>query len=411
MTQRVTTASALIVAAGRGARARRTSSGPKQYVDIGGRAVLAHAVAACATHPGISHVQVVIHADDRAAYDAALGALAHDPKLLPPVTGGATRQQSVLAGLQALASTAPANVLIHDAARPFLPPAVIDRVIAALAHTPGAIAALPLADTLKRAGPAGAVAATVPRDNLWRAQTPQGFRFIDIVAAHRAATAAGRDDFTDDAAVAEWHGLAVQLVMGDPVTAKLTTPEDIDMAELQHGAQATKGQTTKGEAATELRVGQGFDVHSFTAGDHVWLCGVKVPHSQGVEAHSDGDVGLHALTDALLGAIADGDIGQHFNNTDPRWRGASSDQFLADAVRRVTALGGRVINVDVTVLSEAPKIAKHRDTMRARLAEILGIAVSRVGLKATTTEQLGAIGRREGLAAMAVATVELPSSE
>jgi 2-C-methyl-D-erythritol 4-phosphate cytidylyltransferase / 2-C-methyl-D-erythritol 2,4-cyclodiphosphate synthase len=267
-----------------------------------------------------------------------------------------------------------------------------------LAHTPGAIAALPLADTLKRADNTGVIAATVPRDNLWRAQTPQGFRFRDILTAHQAASEAGRTDFTDDAAVAEWHGLPVQLIMGDAAATKLTTPEDIDMAELQHGAKQAK----------EVRIGQGFDVHSFTTGDHVWLCGVKVPHSHGVEAHSDGDVALHALTDALLGAIADGDIGQHFKNTDPRWRGAASDQFLADAVRRVTALGGRVINADITVLSEAPKIAKYRDTMRARMAEILGISVTRVGLKATTTEQLGAIGRREGLAAMAVAMVELP---
>jgi 2-C-methyl-D-erythritol 4-phosphate cytidylyltransferase / 2-C-methyl-D-erythritol 2,4-cyclodiphosphate synthase len=392
------TASALIVAAGRGARARRGDSSPKQYVEIGGRAVLAHAVAAFASHPSICHIQVVIHADDRAAYDAALGTLAHDPKVRPPVIGGATRQQSVLAGLAALEKAAPAHVLIHDAARPFLPPTVIDRVLAALATGPGAIAALPLADTLKRADSKSVIAATIPREKLWRAQTPQGFNFPDILAAHRAAADAGRDDFTDDAAVAEWHGLPVQLVMGDPAAAKLTTPEDIDMAELQHGART----------ARELRIGQGFDVHSFTAGDHVWLCGVKVPHSHGVEAHSDGDVGLHALTDALLGAIADGDIGQHFKNTDPQWRGASSDQFLADAVRRVTALGGRVINVDVTVLSEAPRIAKHRDTMRARMAEILGVNITRVGLKATTTEQLGAIGRREGLAAMAVAMVELP---
>jgi 2-C-methyl-D-erythritol 4-phosphate cytidylyltransferase / 2-C-methyl-D-erythritol 2,4-cyclodiphosphate synthase len=394
----VGTASALIVAAGRGARARRGADGPKQYVEIGGRAVLARAIAAFAAHPRITHIQIVIHAGDQADYDAALGSLAHEPKLLPPVYGGTTRQLSVLAGLKALERTTSQNVLIHDAARPFLPTPVIDRVLSALLHTSGAIAALPLADTLKRAGTNGTIVATVPRDNLWRAQTPQGFRLTEILAAHRAAAASGRDDFTDDAAVAEWHGLAVQLVMGDPAAVKLTTPEDIDMAELQHGARGAK----------EMRIGQGFDVHSFTTGNHVWLCGVKVPHSHGVEAHSDGDVALHALTDALLGAIADGDIGQHFKNTDPRWRGASSDQFLTDAVRRVTALGGRVINVDITVLSEAPKIAKYRDVMRARMAEILSIPVSRIGLKATTAEQLGAIGRREGLAAMAVAMVEVP---
>jgi 2-C-methyl-D-erythritol 4-phosphate cytidylyltransferase / 2-C-methyl-D-erythritol 2,4-cyclodiphosphate synthase len=303
----------------------------------------------------------------------------------------------VLAGLIAIEPIGEGHVLIHDAARPFVPGAVIDRVLSALASAPGAIAALSLADTLKRAGATGNIVETVPRDGLWRAQTPQGFRFADILRAHRAAADVGRTDFTDDAAVAEWQGIEVQLVTGDAAAAKLTTAEDIIMAELQHARPALSA----------LRIGQGFDVHSFTAGDHVWLCGVRVPHSQGVEAHSDGDVGLHALTDALLGAIADGDIGQHFKNTDPRWRGASSDQFLADAVRRVTALGARIVNVDVTVLSEAPKIAPHRDAMRARMASILGIPAGRVALKATTTEQLGAIGRREGLAALAVAMVEL----
>lgn len=395
------TASALIVAAGRGTRAQRIGREPKQYVSIGGRAVLAHAVAAFIRHPRIARVQVVIHADDRQAYESALGATARDGKLLAPVTGGATRQQSVLEGLAALERFAPANVLIHDAARPFVPDDVINRVLDALAQTPGAIAALPLADTLKRSGANDHVSETIPRDNLWRAQTPQGFRFLDILTAHRAAAAASRSDFTDDAAVAEWAGLPVQLVIGEAITAKLTTPEDLDMAEQQH----------LNRARMETRVGQGFDVHSFTTGDHVWLCGVRIPHSHGVEAHSDGDVALHALTDALLGSIADGDIGQHFKNTDPRWRGASSDQFLADAVRRVTERCGRIVNVDITVLSEAPKIGPHRDQMRARMAAILGIDVGRVALKATTTEQLGAIGRREGLAAMAVATVELPQRD
>ncbi len=395
------TAIALIVAAGRGTRAQRAGSGPKQYVEIGGRSVLAHAVASFIRHPGIARVQVVIHADDQTAYNTALGMLAHEPKLLPPVVGGATRQQSVLAGLLALEHLAPTNVLIHDAARPFLGDGMIDRVIAALAEAPGAIAALPLADTLKRAGGGGRVSETLPRDGLWRAQTPQGFDFPHILAAHRAAATSARNDFTDDAAVAEWAGLDVQLVMGDAITAKLTTSEDIDMAEQQH----------LNHAPMETRVGQGFDVHSFTSGDHIWLCGVRIPHTHCVDAHSDGDVALHALTDALLGAIADGDIGQHFKNTDPRWRGASSDQFLADAVRRVRALGGRIVNADVTVLAEAPKIGPHRDAMRARMAEILGIQIGRVALKATTMEQLGAIGRRDGLAAMAVTLIEVPAPD
>ena len=385
---------ALIVAAGRGTRASASGTGPKQYAALCNSTVLAKSVAAFLSHPEIEHVLVVIHADDRALYDAAIASLGPQPKLLPPVVGGATRQQSVLAGLEAFSAQGPSRVLIHDAARPFVSHDVIGRVSHALDDTTGAIAALPLADTLKRADRGERIAATVPRDGLWRAQTPQGFRFPDIHEAHRAAAAAGRLDFTDDAAVAEWRGLDVRLIIGDAANIKLTTAEDMRMA-----------TTTTATPLPDIRTGQGFDVHRFMAGDHVMLCGVRVPHTQGVEAHSDGDVGLHALTDALLGAIADGDIGQHFKNTDPRWRGASSDQFLADAVRRVTARGGRITNVDVTVLCEAPKIAPHRDAMRARMAEILGLPIERVALKATTTEQMGFAGRREGLAAMAVATV------
>ncbi len=386
---------ALVVAAGRGTRARTASAGPKQYARLGDTTVLAKGLKTLLAHDKITSVFVVIHADDRALYDTALGELSAHPKLHAPVTGGATRQQSVLAGLEALKPIAPTHVLIHDAARPFVSAPVIDRVLAALETSSGAIAALPLADTLKRAGANDRIAATIARDGLWRAQTPQGFRFSGILAAHLAAAAAGRFDFTDDAAVAEAQGLAVQLVAGDTANIKLTTAEDMTMVE----------RTASGQAVPDIRTGQGFDVHRFTSGDHVMLCGVRVPHTHGVEAHSDGDVGLHALTDALLGAIADGDIGQHFKNTDPRWRGAASDQFLADAVRRVTVLGGRIGNVDVTILSEAPKIAPHRDAMRQRMAEILGIPVARVGLKATTTEQMGFTGRREGLAALAVATV------
>jgi 2-C-methyl-D-erythritol 4-phosphate cytidylyltransferase / 2-C-methyl-D-erythritol 2,4-cyclodiphosphate synthase len=391
---------ALIVAAGRGTRA--TAAGPKQYVTLGAQTVLAHAVQTFLHHPDISRVRIVIHADDRAAYDDAVRSFGQHPKLLAPVIGGATRQQSVLAGLESLRAEPPPYVLIHDAARPFVPAAVISRVVAALETARAAVAALPLADTLKRSTDDAVVTETVPRDNLWRAQTPQGFHYADILAAHKAAEAARRFDFTDDAAVAEWRGVSVRLVMGDAAANKLTTMEDIRMAETAQAAQMQTGP------AMETRMGQGFDVHSFTDGDHVWLCGVRVPHDRGVEAHSDGDVGLHALTDALLGAIADGDIGQHFKNTDPRWRGAASDQFLADAVRRVHERGGRIVNVDITVLSEAPKIAPHRDVMRARMAEILGVTLSRVALKATTTEKLGALGRREGLAAMAIATVEIP---
>lgn len=385
---------ALIVAAGRGRRASDAGSGPKQYAALGASCVLAEAMRPFLSSPLVHHVLVVIHRDDTTDYAAAVAGLDH-AKLLDAATGGATRQHSVRAGLDAVSGMSPARVLIHDAARPFLTADTIERVVAALAANPAAIPAVPLADTLKRAGPNGTVAATVDRAGLWRAQTPQGFRYSDIVAAHAAAAAAGRFDFTDDAAIAEWCGLAVQIVPGTISNIKLTTAEDMRMAQAAHMPAHLP----------DIRTGQGFDVHRFMPGDHVWLCGVRVPHSHGVEAHSDGDVGLHALTDALLGAIADGDIGQHFKNTDPRWRGASSDNFLADAVRRVTERGGRISNVDVTVLCEAPKIGPHRDVMRARMAEILGLPVDRVALKATTTEQLGFAGRREGLAAMALATV------
>ena len=388
----------LIVAAGRGTRASAASAAPKQYVMLGERTVLAHAVERFLRHNRIGFIQMVIHRDDRAAYDDAVRRFGAEPRLLPPVFGGATRQQSAMAGLWALENRAPHNVLIHDAARPFLSPDVIDRVLDRLAHARAAIVAIPVSDTLKRVGNDGVVIDTLARDGLWLAQTPQGFHFASILAAHSAAAAAGRHDFTDDAAVAEWHGLPVTMVMGDPANTKLTTAEEIRMAEAAHSVRS-------GDSMPDIRTGQGFDVHRFCAGDHVWLCGVRIPHTHGVEAHSDGDVGLHALTDALLGAIADGDIGQHFKNSDPRWKDAASHLFLADAVSRVGTRDGRIANVDVTVICEAPKIATYRHTMRRRMAEILGIDIGRVGLKATTTEQLGFAGRKEGLAAMAIATV------
>jgi 2-C-methyl-D-erythritol 4-phosphate cytidylyltransferase/2-C-methyl-D-erythritol 2,4-cyclodiphosphate synthase len=267
------------------------------------------------------------------------------------------------------------------------------------AHT-GAVAALPVADTLKRVDGSGRLIETVARDGLWRAQTPQGFRFPDILAAHRAAATAGLDDFTDDAAVAAWHGISAVAVEGSERNRKLTTAEDMALAE----------QDSPSTPARDVRTGTGFDVHRFTDGDHVWLCGLRINHTHGLLGHSDADVGLHALTDALLGAIGDGDIGQHFPPSDARWKNAPSHLFLADAARRVAALGGNISNVDVTLLCEAPKIAPHRDAMRVRIGEILGIEVARVGIKATTTEGLGFTGRREGIAAMAIATVIVPIS-
>jgi 2-C-methyl-D-erythritol 4-phosphate cytidylyltransferase/2-C-methyl-D-erythritol 2,4-cyclodiphosphate synthase len=383
---------ALIVAAGRGTRA--AGQVPKQYAPLASEPVLARTLRAFLDHPAVDLVLVAIAEADRPLYEQAVAA-AH-PKLAVPVLGGETRQRSVLNGLRALVPYAPTHVLIHDAARPFVAHDLIDRVLAGLQRGPAAIAAVPLADTLKRADAGGLIAATLPRAALWRAQTPQGFRFDAILRAHEAVAAAGREDLTDDAAVAEWGGIAVQLVDGSEANVKLTTAEDLAMA-----------ARTLAPAAGEVRTGQGFDVHRFAAGDHVWLCGLRIAHSHALEGHSDADVALHALTDALLGAIGDGDIGQHFPDSDPRWRGAASHLFLADAARRVRERGGAVTNVDVTILCEAPKIGPHREAMRARVAEILGIEVSRVAVKATTTEGLGFTGRREGIAALATATVVL----
>jgi 2-C-methyl-D-erythritol 4-phosphate cytidylyltransferase/2-C-methyl-D-erythritol 2,4-cyclodiphosphate synthase len=383
---------ALIVAAGRGTRA--AGHVPKQYALLGSEPVLARTLRVFLDHPAVDLALVAIAEADRALYEHTVASA--DLKLLPPALGGETRQRSVLNGLCALLPRAPARVLIHDAARPFVTRDVIDRVLAGLERAPGAIAAVRLADTLKQVGAGGLIAATLPRAGLWRAQTPQGFRFEGILRAHEAAAAAGRIDLTDDAAVAEWAGIPVELVNGSEANVKLTTAEDLAMA-----------ARTLAPAAGEVRTGQGFDVHRFTAGDHVWLCGVRIAHSHALEGHSDADVALHALTDALLGAIGGGDIGQHFPNSDARWRGAASHLFLEDAARRARARGGTVTNVDVTILCEAPKIGPHRDTMRARVAEILGIDVSRVAVKATTTEGLGFTGRREGIAALAVATVVL----
>lgn len=387
------TIAALIVAAGRGTRA--ASALPKQYARIGGIPVLTRTLQVFLNHPHIDAVQVVIGAGDAFLYNAAVAGLECD-RLLAPVDGGATRQASVRKGLAALAAYVPDKVLIHDAVRPFVTPAIIEGVIGALERAPGALAAVPLADTLKKAGGDARVFGTLDRTGLWRAQTPQGFRYPDIIAAHLKAEDAGLTDLTDDASVAEFAGLEVVLIPGGEANRKLTTAEDMAMADK---ALAGAG------GGMDIRTGQGFDVHRFTEGGHVWLCGVKIPHTHALEGHSDADVALHALTDALLGAIGAGDIGQHFPDTDARWKGAASHLFLAEAARLVRAEGGRIGNVDLTILCEAPKIAPHRDAMRRRIGEILGLDPRRVSVKATTTEKLGFTGRREGIAAMATATV------
>lgn len=391
------TTAALIVAAGRGSRAGCEGQAPKQYAFVRGIPVLRHSLDAFTTHPGIGLVAVVIHPDDAALYAEAVAPFSD--RLRAPVFGGATRQQSVLLGLEALVSAAPSRVLIHDAARPFVDAETISRVLEGLEHYTGVIAAEPVTDTLKRAAAGGAITGTVAREGLWRAQTPQGFRFSAILDAHRKAANTGESSFTDDAALAEWAGLDVAVVRGSALNLKITSAEDFAIAE-RLAATPTD---------FEPRTGTGFDVHRFIPGDHVWLCGVRIDHDATLEGHSDADAPLHALTDAILGALGEGDIGQHFPPDDPTWKGARSRLFVEDAARRVQARGGRISNVDITILCERPKIGPHRTAMQQAVAAMLGIDPSRIGIKATTTEQLGFTGRREGLAAMASATVLLPA--
>ncbi|HEY4470956.1 MAG TPA: bifunctional 2-C-methyl-D-erythritol 4-phosphate cytidylyltransferase/2-C-methyl-D-erythritol 2,4-cyclodiphosphate synthase [Stellaceae bacterium] len=378
---------ALIVAAGRGTRFGGDL--PKQYLPLGGATVLRHAVNAFAAHPRVDGVLVAIRPEDRALFDRAVTGLS----VLPPVPGGVERQDSVRLGLEALAAHKPERVLIHDGARPFPDAALIGRVIDGLDKAPAAIPALPLGDTIKRVED-GRIRETVDRSQLWRAQTPQGFHFDAILAAHRQML--GRV-LTDDAAVAEAVGIAPLIVAGSEENLKVTTAEDLAAAERLLAARQG-----------DVRVGQGFDVHPFGPGDHVMVCGVAIPHEVAPVGHSDADVGLHALTDAVLGAIGAGDIGMHFPPSDPRWRGASSDRFLAYAATLVRERGGAIAAVDVTIICERPRIAPHRDRMIERVAEILAISPGRVSVKATTTERLGFTGRGEGIAAQAVATVRLP---
>jgi 2-C-methyl-D-erythritol 4-phosphate cytidylyltransferase/2-C-methyl-D-erythritol 2,4-cyclodiphosphate synthase len=382
---------AIIVAAGRGLRAG--GGGPKQYRTLGGRPVIARSLQPFCTHPEVFAVQPVTNPDDTALFREAVG----DLSFRAPVAGGATRQASVRAGLEALAELNPDIVLIHDAARCFVTRELISRAIVAAGDTGAALPVIPVTDTIKQVDAAGAVDATPDRATLRIAQTPQAFRFDVILDAHRRAARDGRDDFTDDAAIAEWAGLTVSTFEGDAANMKLTTPEDFVREESRLMA-----------ALGDIRTGTGYDVHAFGDGDHVWLCGLKVPHSRGFLAHSDGDVGLHALVDAILGALADGDIGSHFPPTDPQWKGAASDKFLKYAIDRVAARGGRIANLEVTMICERPKIGPLRDAMRARIAEITGVPVSRVAVKATTSERLGFTGREEGIAATASATIRLP---
>ncbi len=390
---------ALIVAAGQGSRAGRSL--PKQYELLAGVPMLRHAIDSLRVWDSTLALHLVIAPGDRKLCEAAIAGLAD----IEVSDGGANRQQSVLLGLRSMAlADPPADfVMIHDGARPFCSPAMLARLADAVGEDRGAVPAVPVSDTLNRIEQ-GQIADPVDRAGVSAMQTPQVFPLAAILAAHERAAAAVDMPATDDVAIARRAGLAVAAVPGDPGNIKITWPEDFAIAE----ARLLSSSPSSSLSRHESRTGQGFDVHAFTAGDHVTLCGVDIPHAQSLAGHSDADVGLHALTDALLGALADGDIGAHFPPSDPQWAGAASDQFLADAVSRIAARGGRIVNCDVTIICETPKIGPHRDAMRVRIADICGIDVGRVAVKATTTERLGFAGRGEGIAAQAIATVELP---
>ncbi|BAI96510.1 bifunctional enzyme IspD/IspF [Sphingobium sp. TA15] len=379
----------MLVAAGQGSRAGGDIA--KQFRLIGGKPVLAHAVDALSRHPAIDSIILVVGAGQEAEARMAIGGR----PVAAIVQGADSRRGSVRAGLEHIASSGgAARILIHDAARPFLPGAVIDRLLSALAQAPGAIPTLPVTDTLVRneAARAGEI---VDRDGLARVQTPQAFHFDAILAAHRAWDS-GREA-TDDAQIMRHAGHDVILVAGDERLEKLTYAEDFLRAEARLGA------------GRSIRTGTGYDVHRLAADEQLWLCGVRIPHDWGLAGHSDADVAIHALVDALLGALAEGDIGSHFPPSDPQWRGVASSRFLEYAAERVAKRDGFIEHVDLTLICEAPKIGPHRDAMRGRIAEILGLSLDRVSVKATTTERLGFAGRREGIAAQAVATLSLPA--
>ncbi|MGQ0484852.1 MAG: bifunctional 2-C-methyl-D-erythritol 4-phosphate cytidylyltransferase/2-C-methyl-D-erythritol 2,4-cyclodiphosphate synthase [Hyphomicrobiales bacterium] len=385
---------AVIVAGGSGLRAGGEK--PKQYQSIGGKPLIRWTLEAFAGHPGIAHVQPVIAAGHEAMFAEAASGLAVEA----PVIGGGTRQASCRIGIEAVAKFNPDKVLVHDAARPFASRDLISHVIAWLDRHPGIVPGLPVADTLKHA-PGGLVERTVDRAGMWSAQTPQGFDFKAILAAHRAAVTAGATDLTDDSAVAERAGIEVAVIPGRDENRKITSAEDVEKADrflMEQGLARLP----------DVRVGQGIDIHPFAPGDCVTLCGVRIPHSHKLAGHSDADAALHALTDAILGALGEADIGTHFPPSDPQWKDAASGRFLEFAMREVERRGGLIANVDVTILAEAPRIAPHIAAMKAVLASLLKLSPDRIAIKATTTEKLGAIGRGEGIAAFASATLRLP---
>ncbi|MGB8819333.1 MAG: bifunctional 2-C-methyl-D-erythritol 4-phosphate cytidylyltransferase/2-C-methyl-D-erythritol 2,4-cyclodiphosphate synthase [Rhizobiaceae bacterium] len=386
----------IILAAGRGERAG-LEAGPKQYRSIGGMAVIRRTVDAIRQHNPSGRIILVIHADDRGLALQALGQMHEDVTI---VIGGHTRQSSTLQGLHALAASPPDHVMIHDGVRPFVDKNLFDRLAGALTMRHGAIPAMPVTESLKKSE-AGLVTGAVERAGLFAAQTPQGFPFSAIYEAHSRAAGAGLSCFTDDAAIAEWAGLKVKLVEGAPENIKLTWKRDIDLAD-QRMRQNTD--------YPDVRTGNGYDVHSFVTGDHVTLCGVRIPHEAGLNGHSDSDVALHALTDALLATCGAGDIGTHFPPSDPQWKGAASSIFVSHAAGIIRSNKGRIANADITLICEAPAVAPHRQAMVANVAAMLGIEPFRVSVKATTNEKLGFIGRREGIAAIATATIVFPGN-
>lgn len=386
----------VIVAAGRGERAGSPQDGPKQYRPIGGLPVMTHTLDVFATWPRKTAIVVVIHPDDEALFAQACNLVSGDTSNITFVHGGPARQLSVLAGLKALEQADITHVMIHDAVRPFIDHALLDRCVSTLSE--GADALLPavaVADTLKRGSVDGKVLETVPRAGLYGAQTPQCFRFAPILEAHINAAASGRADFTDDASIAEWAGMPVTLIEGSVDNVKLTIKRDITMAD----------EKLNRNALPDVRTGNGYDVHQLVDGDGVTLCGIFMPHDQTLLGHSDADVALHALTDALLATCGAGDIGDHFPPSDPQWKGAASRIFLEHAAKVVRDKGGTIMNADVSLIAEAPKIGPHRLAMRENLADMLSISLDRCSVKATTNEQIGFIGRREGIAAIATATV------
>lgn len=388
------TVAAVIVAGGSGLRAGGEK--PKQYQMIGGRAVIWWTLRAFLDHPGVDCVQAVIGEGHEEMFGASVKGL----DVPRPVIGGSTRQDSCRIGVEAMERMKPDKVLIHDAARPFVSQGLISEVIAWLDRFSAVVPGMPVAETLKYA-PGGIVNRTVDRAGIWTAQTPQGFTYSMILDAHREALTEAAANLTDDASVAERAGIAISMIPGRHENRKLTTADDVERADHDMTARTLA-------SLPDIRVGQGIDIHPFAAGDGVTLCGVGIPHAQSLKGHSDADVALHALTDAILGAIGEGDIGIHFPPSDPQWKGAASSIFLSRAMELLRAKGGLVGNIDLTLLAEAPKIAPHVTAMKSFLAPLLGIDPSRIAIKATTAERLGAIGRKEGIIAFATATVRLP---